>query len=79
MVIGLTHTPPKLQGCCGGCGVQDLLGELWDGIEGAAIYLAGSMLLAECCITPTVVPADREISAPKCAAPHIPPPLATWG
>lgn len=57
----------------GATGVQDLLGELWDGIESATIHPAGVVLLAERLVPSAVVPADREVRDPKCAPLYSPP------
>lgn len=56
----------------GARGVQDLLGEPWDGIESAAIHPAGAVLLAERLVPSAVVPADREVRDPKCTPPFSP-------
>lgn len=53
--------------------MQGLLGERWDGVEGAAVHPAGAVPLAESCVPPAVVPADREVSTPTWVSPHTPP------
>lgn len=68
LVVG-HEAHPRFAGVLGG---QDLLGELWDGIESTAIHLAGVVLLAECCISSAVVPADRKVRDPKCCPPYSP-------
>lgn len=70
--LGVKSPPPNLQGSWGRCRVQDLLGELWDGIKSAAVHLAGAVPLAQRRIPSAVVPADREVSAPKCVPPISP-------
>lgn len=47
LVAGKAPTPQICRGPGRAIEVQDLLGELRDGIEGAAVHLAGAMLLAE--------------------------------
>lgn len=70
----LRMKPPQIY--VGARGAQDLLGELWDGIESAAIHPAGVVLLAERLVPSAVVPADREVRDPKCAPRTLP---TKWG
>lgn len=53
--------------------MQDLLGELWDGIKSTAIHLAGAVLLAESLVPSAVVPVGRKVTDPKCTPPILSP------
>lgn len=66
--LGVKPPSPQIYRDAGGgeWGMQDLLSELWDGIKGASVHLAGAVLLAERCVPPAVVPEDREVSIVKC-------------